>query len=395
MKRLKIRKCWHVRCKRFPLSLPPVSNADFSIFSDLFQRRIKMLEAHLKDSSTSSRTGSVIGTPVSRTDRSPMSVHDRPVESVSKWREDIPHEEPHIAHEQQSAMTVPSSQKGEDAPDMLPQRQEISVRRAETTVQERVFEQYGSTSTGHDPFQEGSSRFSRQVASSRVLAEESLAPPVNVNTNIRQPQISNTVEDDVEMQVLDDSADEHMDYEAEPIPAERSVIEISSRRTVPSVQQRQALPDRPISVPPRPPSPIRTEQRRPIAVADDDANMAEEILGSSPVARNSPKRGNAQLPITTPAARQPVAAVVPGSKRSAPVLAPAARPPPPPEPKFAWSSEVKRVLKDTFGLQSFRSNQKEAINTTMKGEDVFVLMPTGGGKSLCCKPNQVSSRGYS
>lgn len=364
--------------------------------SDLFQRRIKMLEAHLKDSSTSSRTGSVIGTPVSRTDRSPMSVHDRPVESVSKWREDIPHEEPHIEHEQHSAMPVPSSQKGEDAPDVLPQRQEMPVRRVETMVQEKVFEQHASTSTSHDPFQEGSSRFSRQVATSRVLAEESLALPVNVDTYSRQQQIPHTVEDDIEMQVLDESADEQMDYEAEPIPAERSVIEISSRRTAPSVQQRQPPPDRPISIPPRPPSPIRTEQPRAIAVADDDANMAEEIFGSSPVvARNSPKRGNAQLPITTPAARQPVAAVVPGSKRSAPVLAPAAQPPPPPEPKFAWSSEVKRVLKDTFGLQSFRSNQKEAINTTMKGEDVFVLMPTGGGKSLCCKPNQAPVTGHS
>ena len=50
---------------------------------------------------------------------------------------------------------------------------------------------------------------------------------------------------------------------------------------------------------------------------------------------------------------------------------------------FAWSQNVSEILTDTFGLSSFRSHQLETINASLSGLDVFLVMPTGGGKSLC------------
>ena len=43
----------------------------------------------------------------------------------------------------------------------------------------------------------------------------------------------------------------------------------------------------------------------------------------------------------------------------------------------------QQILRNVFGYESFRAPQDEVIATLMAGEDALVLMPTGGGKSLC------------
>jgi len=42
-----------------------------------------------------------------------------------------------------------------------------------------------------------------------------------------------------------------------------------------------------------------------------------------------------------------------------------------------------KTLRDVFGYDAFRPFQEEIVATLVRGEDAFVLMPTGGGKSLC------------
>lgn len=60
---------------------------------------------------------------------------------------------------------------------------------------------------------------------------------------------------------------------------------------------------------------------------------------------------------------------------------------------FAWSDELEKLRKSVFGINDLRPHQLPTMNATLSGTDCILIMPTGGGKSLCYQLPALVSKG--
>ncbi len=55
---------------------------------------------------------------------------------------------------------------------------------------------------------------------------------------------------------------------------------------------------------------------------------------------------------------------------------------------------LKTYLQKYFGFDKFKGKQEEIITNLLAGNDTFVIMPTGGGKSMCYQLPSLILEGY-
>ena len=56
-------------------------------------------------------------------------------------------------------------------------------------------------------------------------------------------------------------------------------------------------------------------------------------------------------------------------------------------------TDLKGALRTYFGFDGFKGKQEDIINNVLEGRNSFVIMPTGGGKSLCYQLPALISEG--
>lgn len=134
----------------------------------------------------------------------------------------------------------------------------------------------------------------------------------------------------------------------------------------------------------------------PVAIPQSSVGPLDFTISTNPARANPPALGTLDNFVRTrPPASSSATTVTPGlenrhttaeslkrtsagsvREKKAPILSQQQ------EHKYPWTATLFHHLINTFRIPSFRSNQHDIINATLSGRDVFVVMRTGGGKSL-------------